>query len=62
MAKRLDWEKEKWRGRPMLSIKDEREWRDNDRAARWLERAERNQRTEFRPARQFSGTSKQRDP
>jgi ABC-type phosphonate transport system ATPase subunit len=59
MAKRLDWEKDKWRGRPILSVKDERDYRDNDRAARWLERVERDQaRTQFRPARQFSGTLK----
>jgi hypothetical protein len=51
MTRRLNWEKLRLAGRRTLSVSREREWRDQDRAARWLAKAE--QRRERRPLRQL---------
>jgi hypothetical protein len=40
MGKRLDWERAKRSEKPVRSIKDENEWRAQDRAAKWLDRVE----------------------
>jgi hypothetical protein len=48
MTRRLNWEKLRLAGRRTLSVNQEREWRDQDRASRWLRAVERNQR-ERRP-------------
>jgi hypothetical protein len=41
MAQKLDFEKLRHTGKPSLSIEDEAERRGADRAARWLEKADR---------------------
>jgi hypothetical protein len=40
MSKKLDFEKIRHAGKPALSIADEAEYRDADRAARWLAKAD----------------------
>jgi hypothetical protein len=38
--RRMDWCKARLAGRPRLSVSQESEWQDQDRAARWLAKAE----------------------
>jgi hypothetical protein len=40
MARRMEWEKHRHDGRLKLAIKDEVEYRSQDRAARWLSKVE----------------------
>lgn len=40
MSKRIDWRKAAIAPKPKLSVVDEKEYRENDAAARWLERKE----------------------
>ena len=42
MTKRLNWEKLRYLSKPKVSVTDEAEHFDDDRAARWLARAEQN--------------------
>jgi hypothetical protein len=43
-GRRLDWRKVRFIGRKTLSLRDEVEFRSQDRAQRWLNAVERNQR------------------
>jgi hypothetical protein len=45
---RLRWERSRFVGKPKLNIEDEKEWFDDDRAARWLERAEKEKAKRMR--------------
>ena len=38
MSRQRDWDKAKATTRPKRSLKDEKEWRENDAAARWLDK------------------------
>jgi len=52
MSKKFDWRRAKLSSQPSRTLKDEREYRDNDAAARWLakhELAERMRKAGFRP-------------
>lgn len=40
MSKKLDWRKAAITPKKKLSVADEKEYRENDAAARWLERHE----------------------
>lgn len=40
MSKRIDWRKAATAPKPKLSVVDEREYRENDAAARWLGKME----------------------
>ena len=45
MVTRLNWEKNNLARKPTCSLKDEREFRERDLAARWLERREKWEQT-----------------
>ena len=45
MVTRLNWEKNNLARKPTRSLKDEREFRERDLAARWLERREKWEQT-----------------
>jgi hypothetical protein len=48
MGRGLRWERSRFIGRPKLNFKHEKEWLNNDRAARWLERVEKEQAKRMR--------------
>jgi hypothetical protein len=49
--RRMDWDKARLAGKPRLSVSTEREWRDQDRAAKWLAKAEQRRERRYVTAR-----------
>ncbi len=53
MTKAINWRRAQLASKPKTSVADEKEWRDKDAAARWLERKDkRNRPAPSKPSRE----------
>jgi hypothetical protein len=52
----MEWRKARLHGRPTLSVNQAREWRDQDRAAKWLAKAEQRRERRYVTSRSTQST------